>query len=203
MLLCEQIDRLSRLNDADWKTLEAQLLARSIRVVALDLPTSWTMARDGVDETTLPMFEAVNSMLLDALAAVARKDYSDRRRRQAQGIAKAKSEPGKYRGRVEDAKRNAAIVGMLSRKDTWSSIVAATGCSRSTLSRLSKRVEPPPTLGAAPRPMRPTARNAKASKPFSGGSSYRGGHSIEISTQIAMAAEMRARIPASQRCPGA
>jgi CIC family chloride channel protein len=38
------------------------------------------------------MFEAINGMLLDMLAAVARKDYVDRRHRQAQGQAKAKAE---------------------------------------------------------------------------------------------------------------
>jgi DNA invertase Pin-like site-specific DNA recombinase len=32
------------------------------------------------------MFDALNSMLLDMLAAIARKDYEDRRRRQSQGI---------------------------------------------------------------------------------------------------------------------
>ena len=47
-------------------------------------------------------------MLLDLLAAIARKDYEDRRRRQSQGIAKAKSE-GAYKGRPEDKDRNAAI----------------------------------------------------------------------------------------------
>jgi len=31
------------------------------------------------------MFGAVNAMMLDVLAAVARKDYEDRRRRVAQG----------------------------------------------------------------------------------------------------------------------
>ncbi len=36
------------------------------------------------------MFEAVNGMMLDVLAAVARKDYEDRRRRQEQGQAKAR-----------------------------------------------------------------------------------------------------------------
>ena len=36
------------------------------------------------------MFAAINSMTLDTLAAVARKDYDDRRR-QVQGIVKAKS----------------------------------------------------------------------------------------------------------------
>jgi DNA invertase Pin-like site-specific DNA recombinase len=77
-------------------------------------------------------------MLLDMLAAIARKDYDDRRRRQAQGIEKAKAS-GLYRGRPENAERNAAIVKMLTNGTSWRSIVDATGCSRSTLSRLSKR----------------------------------------------------------------
>jgi DNA invertase Pin-like site-specific DNA recombinase len=42
------------------------------------------------------------------LAAVARKDYDDLRRRQAQGQAKARAE-GRYKGRLEDAERNAGI----------------------------------------------------------------------------------------------
>jgi DNA invertase Pin-like site-specific DNA recombinase len=79
-----------------------------MRVVALDLPTSWMMATSAGDEFTVRMFEAINGMLLDMLAAVARKDYVDRRRRQAQGQAKAKAE-GRYKGRPEDAERNDGI----------------------------------------------------------------------------------------------
>jgi hypothetical protein len=46
------------------------------------------------------MFAAINDMLLDILAAVARKDFEDRRRRQMHGQAKAKAE-GEYVGRPE------------------------------------------------------------------------------------------------------
>jgi hypothetical protein len=60
-----------------------ELAARHVRVVALDLPTSWMMANAGVDDFTARMFDAINSMMLDMLAAVARKDFEDRRRRQA------------------------------------------------------------------------------------------------------------------------
>ena len=70
------------------------------------------MATNNADEFTGRMFEAINGMLLDMLAAVARKDYDDRRRRQAQGQAKAKAE-GRYKGRPEDTVRNAGIVSML------------------------------------------------------------------------------------------
>jgi DNA invertase Pin-like site-specific DNA recombinase len=134
----EQVDRLSRLKSEDWDALKAKLAQKRIRVVALDLPTSWTMATGKVDEFTARMFEAINGMLLDMLAAVARKDYDDRRRRQAQGIAKAKAD-GLYRGRPEDTERNTGIVAMLASGASWSAIQAVTGCSRSTVARLAKR----------------------------------------------------------------
>ena len=139
VLLVEQVDRLSRLNAADWEHLKAEIAAKRVRVVALDLPTSHQLLKPGADEFTARMLDAINGMMLDMLAAIARKDYEDRRRRQAQGVAKAKTE-GIYRGRPENEKRNAAIMGMLANGQSWSSIVAATNCSRSTLSRLAKRV---------------------------------------------------------------
>jgi DNA invertase Pin-like site-specific DNA recombinase len=90
------------------------------------------------------VFEALNAMRLDMLAAIARKDYYDRRRRQMQGIAKAKTE-GKYRGRPEDKKRNTAIMNMLKRGMSWNSIIEAVSgsgkkLSRATLSKLAQRV---------------------------------------------------------------
>ena len=137
VLLIEQVDRLSRLNSADWEKLKAEIRIKQIRAVALDLPTSWTMASDNTDEFTLRMFEAINGMLLDMIAAIARKDYDDRRRRQKQGIIKAKAD-GKYKGRPENKLRNAALLQMLDSGQSWNSIITATGCSRSTLSKLRK-----------------------------------------------------------------
>jgi DNA invertase Pin-like site-specific DNA recombinase len=137
VLLVEQVDRLSRLTDSDWRKLRAELEARQIRVVALDLPTSWQLAAPG-DEFTGRMFAALNAMVLDMLAAVARKDYEDRRRRQAQGIVKAKA-AGAYRGRPEDTARNAGIAGMLRSGMSWSAIQEATGCSRATIAKVRAR----------------------------------------------------------------
>ena len=138
VLLIEQVDRLSRLTAADWALLKVKIAEKHVRVVALDLPTSHQMVAPA-DDFTARMLDALNGMMLDMLAAIARKDYEDRRRRQGQGIAKAKAQ-GTYKGRPEDTKRNAAIMGMLKAGQTWSAIVAATGCSRSTLARLAKRV---------------------------------------------------------------
>jgi len=143
VLLVEQIDRLSRLNSEDWDELKRQIQIKKVKVVSLDLPTSWMMANTKSDDIQNRILEAINSMMMDMLATFARKDYEDRRRRQSQGIAKAKAE-GKFKGRPEDTKRNGAILKMLVAKQSWSSIIAATGVSRSTLARLAKAlpVEP-------------------------------------------------------------
>jgi len=138
VLLVEQVDRLSRLTTGDWEKLKTELTARRVRVVALDLPTSWMMVTGNGDDFTARMFDAINGMLLDMLAAVARKDYDDRRRRQAQGQAKAMAQ-GKYKGRPEDVKRNAGIAHLLAEGRSWSYIQDMTGCSRATVAKIAKR----------------------------------------------------------------
>lgn len=111
--MIDQLDRLSRLNAEDWEKLKAELQAPWVRVVALDLPTSWMLAKSS-DETTARILDALNGMMLDMLAAIAQKDYTDRRRRQQQGILKARAE-GACRGRKENPQGDAAINKMLSK----------------------------------------------------------------------------------------
>ncbi len=138
VLLIEQVDRLARLTAADWQQLRAEIDARQVRIVALDLPTSWSLATAD-DEFTGRMLAAVNGMLLDMLAAIARKDYVDRRRRQAEGTAKAKA-AGRYKGRPEDAARNAGIAAMLRAGSSWQQIEGAFRCSRSTIARVKNQM---------------------------------------------------------------
>lgn len=137
VLLIEQVDRLSRLSGPDWDVLKAKLREKSVRVVALDLPTSWQLVAQG-DDLTQRMMDALNSMMLDMLAAIARKDYEDRRRRTAQGIAKAKLIEGRYAGRPVDYVRVKNIVDMLAKDMSWSQVCEITGASRSTLARIVK-----------------------------------------------------------------
>lgn len=138
VLLVEQVDRLSRLTDTDWRALRAEIEAKGLRVVALDMPTTHAQADTSREDFTSRMIAAFNAMLLDMLAAIARKDYDDRRRRQAQGQSKAKAE-GRYRGRAEDTKRNATIAAMLERGLSWSQIQTATGCGRAHVAKIAKR----------------------------------------------------------------
>lgn len=60
-------------------------------------------------------------MLLDMLAAVARKDYEDRRRRQMQVIEEAQAE-GSFVGRKPDLKKPASIALLLAPGHSYSSI---------------------------------------------------------------------------------
>lgn len=102
VLLVESIDRLSRLPADDWTKLKTAIDAKGLRIVALDLPTSHQGMHDTQgDEFTGRMLAAINSMLVEMMAAIARKDYEQRRERQAQGIRKAQA-AGKYQGRRVD-----------------------------------------------------------------------------------------------------
>lgn len=139
VLLVEQVDRLSRLNADDWQALRQTISSKGIRVVALDLPTSHMLLKTG-DEFTGRMFEALNSMMLDMLAAIARKDYTDRKRRQAQGIVKAKAE-GKFKGRPEDTERNEKIAKLLLAGMSYTDVMETVNCSRATVAKVSKSLK--------------------------------------------------------------
>jgi DNA invertase Pin-like site-specific DNA recombinase len=75
----------------------------------------------------------------DMLAAIARKDYEDRRRRVAQGQEAAKK-AGRYQGRVENVARNEGIASMLRSGASWSKVQGAFECSRATVAKIAKRV---------------------------------------------------------------
>ncbi|WP_244579086.1 recombinase family protein [Escherichia coli] len=75
IVLVEQIDRLARLKQSDWDTLKQKLASKRLAIVSPELPTSW-LALQQHSETyfTGTILQAVNAMMLDMLAAVARKD---------------------------------------------------------------------------------------------------------------------------------
>lgn len=133
VLLVEAIDRLSRLPAEDWQNLRAEIDAKRIRVVALDLPTSHAAMKNTTDdEFTARMLDAINRMMLDMLAAIARKDYEQRRERQAQGIEKAK-QAGKYQGRPIDRNKHKRIIELLDAGLSIRKVAEHARCSTSTV----------------------------------------------------------------------
>ncbi|ECB6713957.1 serine recombinase [Salmonella enterica subsp. enterica serovar Hvittingfoss] len=138
LILVEQVDRLSRLDDAGWQRLKRIIEEKHLAVISLDLPTSHVaLAQQGADEFTRSMLSAINSMMLDMLAAIARKDYSDRRRRQQEGITKAKQQ-GVYRGRSPNLQKHELILALREQGKSIRETARLAGVSERTVTRISK-----------------------------------------------------------------
>lgn len=102
--------------------------------MSIDLSTSHAALNppEEMDDFTKGMIAAVNGMLLDILAVVARKDYEDRRRRQAEGIAKGKAD-GAYKGRPVDAKLRERIGELLADGKSIRKVASLLECSTTTV----------------------------------------------------------------------
>ncbi len=136
VLLVESIDRLSRLPAEDWQKLKTAIDSKGLRIVALDLPTSHQGIADTKgDEFTGRMLAAINSMLVDMMAAIARKDYEQRRERQAQGIKKAKEE-GRYKGRPVDEDLHKRVRELLAAGLGVRATARHAGCSTTTVLKI-------------------------------------------------------------------
>lgn len=134
ILLIEDIDRLSRLNSQDWDKLKAKIKSKSIRIVALNVPTTWGQLKMNHDDFDSRILLAINDMLIDILAVIARRDYEQRRERQAQGIARAKQQ-GKYIGRPKNIKLYNQIIKLLNAGSTWVEVKETLGCSSRTIAK--------------------------------------------------------------------
>ncbi|HHU4046236.1 TPA: recombinase family protein [Enterobacter cloacae] len=98
-LLVESIDRLTRLPAAQYEALIARIAERGLRVVVMDLPTFHKALKAEPNDRIIDL---INSLMMDIAAHYSHEDYTKRRQRHAQGIAKAKAE-NKYKGRPADS----------------------------------------------------------------------------------------------------
>lgn len=138
VVLVEAIDRLSRLPRADWEALRSEIESKGLRVVAVDLPTSHQAMNTGNgQEITDRILDGINRMMVDMMAAIARKDYEDRRRRQAEGIQNAIA-AGRYEGRPINGKLHWDIGELLEAGLSIRNIASKLGCSTSTVQRVKK-----------------------------------------------------------------
>ena len=138
-MLFRSVDRLTRLPQDAWKALRARIEDKGVRVVSVDLPTSHaylTPAPAG-DDFQARVLDAVGCMMLDILAAVAEADYQTRRRRQAEGIVKAKAQ-GKYKGRPVDHVLRGKIKRLCDQGVSVRGIAQVLDCSPTTVQRVRK-----------------------------------------------------------------
>ena len=88
-----------------------------------------------IRDSTGRMLGAINSMLVEMMAAIARKDYEQRRERQAQGIEKAKAQ-GKYQGRPVDADLHKRVRELLAAGIGIRATARHANCSTTTVLRI-------------------------------------------------------------------
>lgn len=88
VLLCESVDRLSRLSQAEWKQLRSMIECKGLRLVVVDLPTTHQLANS--DDIASQVLRVINDMLLDLMATMARLDQQKRVERIKQGLERRK-----------------------------------------------------------------------------------------------------------------
>ncbi|MGL5025944.1 MAG: recombinase family protein, partial [Shewanella oncorhynchi] len=81
--------------------------------------------------------KVLTEFMIDLAAAMARDYYETRRKRQAQGIEKAKT-LGKYLGRQPDHGLRQNIRLLLDEGKSWSQVQSLLKCSRSTIAKTAK-----------------------------------------------------------------
>lgn len=85
IILCESVDRLSRMTQADWEQLKYTIRQKGLRLVVADLPTTHVMIQDtGISGQVMGV---VNGMLLDLMATMAYLDQQKRVERIREGLA--------------------------------------------------------------------------------------------------------------------
>ena len=80
ILMIESVDRLSRLQQADFEILKQQIKDKGLRLIVSDLPTTHMQIKHD-DTITTSLLELINNMLIDLLATMARLDNEKRRER--------------------------------------------------------------------------------------------------------------------------
>lgn len=138
ILLCEAIDRLSRHEHSEWTRLRNQIESAGLRIVAADMPLTWEALRPaGSDPMLNWMQSAMTNMVLEVMAAFARKDYERRRHVQGQGIAKAKA-AGVYKGKAADEELHEKVRSLLG-KFSIRKIAKLVGCSPGTVVNVKRK----------------------------------------------------------------
>ena len=140
IVVAEKIDRISRLPLAEAERLVASIRAKGAR---LSVPGIIDLAELAAEAQGVPriVLESVQDMLLKLALQMARDDYEDRRERQRQGIALAKTS-GRYAGRKTDAAMHQRIAALRAGGNSIAETAKLAGCSTSQVKRVCAMARP-------------------------------------------------------------
>jgi DNA invertase Pin-like site-specific DNA recombinase len=145
VVIAEKMDRISRLPLAEAERLVASIKAKGARL-AVPGVTDLTELAAAADGTTKIVLESVQDMLLRLALQIARDDYEDRRERQRQGVALAKT-AGKYTGRKANEDMHRRIVTLRSKGHSINETAELAGCSVSQVKRIWAKHRPDDAQG--------------------------------------------------------
>lgn len=135
ILLVESVDRLSRLEQADFEILKQQIKSKGLRLVVADLPTTHVVNSGMTGE----ILNVINSMLIDLLATMAKLDNDKRRERIKQGLERSGYKPT---GKKANTAKHERIKQLLEAgKMTKEEIAKAVECGVATVYRVAKELK--------------------------------------------------------------
>ena len=137
ILMIESVDRLSRLQQADFEILKQQIKDKGLRLIVSDLPTTH-MQINHSDTITTSLLELINNMLIDLLATMARLDNEKRRERIIQGLQRSGYKPTGKKANL--TKHNRIKQLLASNHMTKEEIAKAVGCGVATVYRVAKKM---------------------------------------------------------------
>lgn len=137
VVIAEKIDRISRLPLPDAEKLMARIEATGAKLAIpgiIDL-SDLVAESTGVAKIVL---ESVQTMLRKLALQISREDWETRKERQRQGVALAKTIPGKYPGRKADMATHERIIELRSGKKplTIAQTAKKAGCSTAQVKRI-------------------------------------------------------------------
>ena len=143
VLLCESVDRLSRLSQADWEALKAAIKAKGLRLVIADLPTSHMLIEEkGI---TGQIMQVINNMLLDLMATMARLDQEKRVERIKQGLENKKAADPEWKpaGKSKDTAMWDKVVALMAKHPTMSAdqVAKLADCGVATVYRIKRELK--------------------------------------------------------------
>ena len=137
ILLIESVDRLSRLQQADFEILKQKIKEKGLRLIVSDLPTTHMQIRHD-DTITTSLVELINHMLRDLLATMARLDNEKRRERIIQGLQRSGYKPT---GKKANLTKHNRIKQLLAANNmTKEEIAKAVDCGVATVYRVAKKM---------------------------------------------------------------
>jgi DNA invertase Pin-like site-specific DNA recombinase len=143
VLLCESVDRLSRLSQTDWKSLKASIEAKGLKLVIADLPTSHMLVEDkGI---TGQIMEVINGMLIELMSTMARLDQDKRVERINQGLANKRAADPEWKptGKGRNTAKWDKVQEVMRKHPTMSADEIATlaGCGVATVYRIKRETK--------------------------------------------------------------